>query len=66
MKTILLIFSVFLVPISVFGQTDASKSESNPLLKSTNAVKLRLASSKDQFLEEVMVQHIITIQMEKT
>lgn len=44
MKTILLIFSVFLLPISMSGQTDINKSDSNPLLKSTNAVKLRLDS----------------------
>lgn len=44
MKTILLIFSVFLLPISLFGQMDVNKSDSNPLLKSTNGVKLRLDS----------------------
>lgn len=42
MKTILLIFSVFLFPISLFGQTDVSKSDSNPLLKSINVSKLQL------------------------
>lgn len=44
MKTFLLIFSVFLLPISLFGQTDVSRSDSNPLLKVTNGVKLRLDS----------------------